>query len=86
MDEATKARLQWLDESADNHGWNNREEVSASERCICSACGQWSVPAQITRWYEDKHACCPHCGLAGVVVGSKSRLPLEEYERCRFPE
>lgn len=86
MDEVTKARLQWLDESADDHGWNNREEIDASDRCICSACGQWSLPSQITNWYLEKHACCPHCGLTGVVVGSESGLPLEEYESFRFPD
>jgi hypothetical protein len=86
MDDATKARLQWLDESADDHGWNNREEINASEKCICSACGQWSKPDQIMKWHNEKHACCPHCGLTGVVVGSASGLPLEEYESCRIPE
>ena len=86
MDDATKARLQWLDESADDHGWNNREEINASEKCICSACGQWLKPDQITKWHNEKHACCPHCGLTGVVVGSASGLPLEEYESCRIPE
>ena len=86
MDDATKARLQWLDESADDHGWSNREEINASEKCICSACGQWSKPDQITKWHNEKHACCPHCGLTGVVVGSASGLPLEEYESCRIPE
>lgn len=86
MNEATTSRLQWLDESASEHGWNNREEINASVRCICSACGQWSEPAQITKWYSEKQACCPYCGLTGVVVGSKSGLPLEEYESCRIPE
>ncbi|AEA70178.1 hypothetical protein THH46_16095 [Pseudomonas sp. NA13] len=86
MDDATKAHLQWLDQSAEDHGWNNREEINASEKCICSACGQWSKPAQITKWHDEKHACCPHCGLTGVVVGSESGLPLEEYENSRIPE
>ena len=86
MDEDTKARLQWLDESADDHAWNNRDEIIASDRCICTACGEWSTPSQITKWYLEKHACCPSCGLTGVVIGSKSGLPLEAYQDCRIPD
>lgn len=79
MDENRKQRLQILAEWADNHSWNNREEIAASERCLCTGCGLWLKPSEILKWYQDRHACCPDCGLTGVIVGSRSGLPLDEY-------
>jgi hypothetical protein len=79
MDENRKQRLQVLGEMVGNHCWDNREEIAASDQCLCTGCGLWLAPTEITKWHEDKHACCPKCGLAGVVVGSKSGILLDEY-------
>ena len=78
MDENRKQRLQYLSELVDGHCYRNREEICESDRCLCTGCGAWLMPAEIIKWYEELHACCPHCGLTGVVVGSKSGIPLDE--------
>ena len=78
MYEIRKQRLQYLSEWVEDHCYRNREEIGLSERCLCVGCGLWLVPTEIIKWYEDKHACCPGCGLTGVVVGSKSGIPLDE--------
>ncbi|EUB84888.1 hypothetical protein PMI25_001265 [Pseudomonas sp. GM30] len=78
MDENRKQRLQYLGEMVDAHCYRNREEIGGSDRCLCTGCGAWLKPAEIIKWYEELHACCPHCGLTGVVVGSKSGIPLDE--------
>lgn len=78
MEENRKQRLQYLSELVDDHCYRNREEISESERCLCTGCGAWLKPEEIIKWYEDRHACCPICGLTGVVVGSKSGIPLDE--------
>lgn len=81
MDENRKQRLQILGEWAENHSWDNREEITASERCLCTGCGLWLTPSEVLKWHQEKHARCPGCGLTGVVVGSKSGLPLDEHMR-----
>lgn len=79
MDRNEIHRQQDLERLVQEHAWDNKLEVLASETCICCSCSIWLVPSDIVRWYEDKHACCPRCGLAGVIIGSASGLPLGEF-------
>jgi hypothetical protein len=68
------------------HTRENREEVLASETCVCLKCCSTFSPDEITDWTgEDRHhhhkreqsptAVCPHCGEA-TVIGDRSGLKV----------
>ncbi|WP_444889692.1 hypothetical protein [Microbulbifer sp. DLAB2-AA] len=57
---------------------NNREQIVGSDICGCIGCGEIYPPSEITRWWDDgATACCPRCGMTGVVVGSESGLAID---------
>jgi len=61
------------------HCWNNRAEVQASARCLCGSCDGKIFPASdVNQFWEEKHACCPSCGLTGCVLGDASGIPFED--------
>ena len=66
-----------VDEAVCDH----REIIEKSEICGCIACGGTFKPSEIKKWWNNgTSACCPHCGLTRVVVGSASGLPMtQEY-------
>ena len=59
---------------------NHRKEIEPSEVCGCISCQEIFPPSEIKKWWsEGKDACCPHCGLTCVVIGSASGLPIDKY-------
>ncbi len=84
---SNKQDLEWvyeqqeLEKSIQDHGYDNKDEISKSDKCICVACKSWFLPNEIKTWHEDRHAVCPNsnCGLTGVVIGSASGINLDSF-------
>lgn len=57
----------------------NRASILRSDRCGCIGCGEVFAPSEIVKWWDGgETACCPHCCMTSVVVGSASGLPIDE--------
>lgn len=78
----SEEKLRILEEKLENHVWNNRTEIEASQICMCTACYFRFKPTEITKWQDGKSAICPNpdCGLGGNVIGSASGLSFEDYD------
>lgn len=58
---------------------HNRDTILRSELCGCIGCGETYPPSEVCNWRDDgATACCPKCGMTGVVVGSASGLPIDK--------
>ncbi|UXY51898.1 hypothetical protein [Pseudomonas tohonis] len=58
---------------------DNRELIERSDKCGCIGCGEIFAPSEIVKWWDGgETACCPHCCMTSVVVGSASGLPIDE--------
>lgn len=75
-------KLQALEEQAEWHAWENKEEVLASEVCMCLACCKRFKPELIINWQDGKSAVCPNpvCGIGGSIIGSASGLNFDDYD------
>ncbi len=63
------------------HAQKHRQEVMQSEICGCFFCHVNFKPTTIRKWTDNEMtACCPECGLGGVIVGSASGMPIENKE------
>ncbi len=81
--------LRCLGEAADDHVWDNRDEVMASRECICTACYFRFPPSAVLRWQDDgRSAICPNpdCGFGGSVLGDASGLNLDDYDYSMFAD
>lgn len=57
----------------------NRELIERSDKCGCIGCGEIFAPSEIVKWWDGgETACCPHCCMTSVVVGSASGLSIDE--------
>jgi len=61
----------------------HKEEILASEKCVCFYCQNTFLPSEIVEWVEENSggetAVCPKCGIDSVL-GSKSGLPISDKE------
>lgn len=75
-------QLMELGEARDDHVWNNRDEIAASQLCMCTACYFRFPPSAIKKWQDEKSAVCPspECGFGGSVIGSESGLNFDDYD------
>ncbi len=63
------------------HTSGHWQEINSSKICGCIYCQNIYPPSRIEKWTDDgKTACCPECGLANVVIGSSSGMPVEKKE------
>lgn len=78
----SQGRLRELGEALEEHTWENRAEVEASDICMCTACYYRFPPSAVSIWQDGKSAVCPNpaCNLAGAVIGSLSGLNFEDYD------
>ena len=64
-----------------DHALKNRKEIENSKVCGCYFCQSTYPPSKIRKWTdENQTACCPECGLANVVIGDASGMPVENKE------
>lgn len=75
-------KLMMLEEIAENHTWNNKDEIKKSDICMCLACYQKFLPQKIDKWQDGNSAICPNpeCGLGGSIIGSASGLNFSDYD------
>ncbi|MEQ1784259.1 MAG: cytoplasmic protein [Hyphomonadaceae bacterium] len=53
----------------------NREQVEASDLCVCMDCQEYFPSGTVERFLRDGTAFCPSCGN-DAVVGDASGLPI----------
>lgn len=65
--------------AAHEHCKHNKEEILASENCVCFYCAAHFKPAEIVKWVDKggETALCPECGI-DAVIGDKSGLDIDE--------
>jgi hypothetical protein len=75
-------KLRELGEALEEHTWDNRTEVEASDVCMCTACYFRFAPAVIKVWQDGSSAVCPNpaCNFGGSVIGSASGLNFDDYD------
>jgi len=78
----SQRKLQELAEALENHTWDNRAEIEASEVCMCTACYKRFPPSAVNAWQDGSSAVCPNseCCFGGAVIGSASGLNFDDYD------
>ncbi|MBU2709266.1 hypothetical protein KCM76_24940 [Zooshikella marina] len=82
----TDDKLRQLGEALEEHTWNNRSEIDASESCMCTSCYHRFTPSEIKKWQNESSAICPNpdCCVGGCVIGSASGLNFDDYDYSEF--